>query len=306
MKGELRNKPRVFESITDLQRAFSLPKPLHPLISLLDYSNVQITGEMLATTFVMDFFNITYNESAGCRMRYGQTIYDFDEGGLFFTSPGQPLTGVQTGDSSSGFTLLVHPDFLRHYSLDTKIKSYGFFSYSVTESLHLSDKERTIITGIAKNIGEELETAIDDLSQDVLISQLELLLNYSQRFHKRQFITRKPINNALLDRFDGLLYRYFNDETALVNGLPTVHYLADELHVSPRYLGDMLRALTGQNTQQHIHNKLIEKAKEVLLLSELSIGEIAYRLGFEHPQSFSKLFKSKTHLSPVEFRASFN
>jgi AraC-like DNA-binding protein len=306
MKGELRNKPRVFESITDLQRAFGLPKPLHPLISLLDYSNVQITGEMLAATFVMDFYNITYNESAGCRMRYGQTTYDFDEGGLFFTSPGQPLTGVQTGDSSSGFTLLVHPDFLRHYSLDTKIKNYGFFSYLVTESLHLSDRERTIITGVAKNIGEELETAIDDLSQDVLISQLELLLNYSQRFHKRQFITRKPINNALLDRFDGLLHRYFNDETALVNGLPTVHYLADELHVSPRYLGDMLRALTGQNTQQHIHNKLIEKAKEVLMLSELSISEIAYRLGFEHPQSFSKLFKSKTHLSPVEFRASFN
>ena len=306
MKGELRNKPRVFESITDLQRAFGLPKPLHPLISLLDYSNVQITGEMLAATFVMDFYNITYNESAGCRMRYGQTTYDFDEGGLFFTSPGQPLTGVQTGNPSSGFTLLVHPDFLRHYSLDTKIKNYGFFSYSVTESLHLSDKERTIITGIAKNIGEELETAIDDLSQDVLISQLELLLNYSQRFHKRQFITRKPINNALLDRFDGLLHHYFNDETALVNGLPTVQYLADELNVSPRYLGDMLRALTGQNTQQHIHNKLIEKAKEVFMLSELSISEIAYRLGFEHPQSFSKLFKSKTHLSPVEFRASFN
>ncbi|WP_460939569.1 helix-turn-helix domain-containing protein [Spirosoma humi] len=306
MKGEQRNKPRVFQSITEMQRAFGLPKPLHPLISLLDYSNVRITGEMLATTFVMDFYNITYNESAGCRMRYGQTTYDFDEGGLFFTSPGQPLTGVQTADSSLGFTLLVHPDFLRHYSLDTKIKNYGFFSYSVTESLHLSDKERTIITGIAKNIGEELETAIDDLSQDVLISQLELLLNYSQRFHKRQFITRKPINSALLERFDGLLHRYFNDETALVNGLPTVQYLADELNVSPRYLGDMLRALTGQNTQQHIHNKLIEKAKEVLMLSELSIGEIAYQLGFEHPQSFSKLFKSKTQLSPVEFRASFN
>ncbi len=306
MKTDPRNKPRVFRSITDMQRAFGLPQPLHPLISLLDYSNVQITAEMLADTFVMDFYNITYNESAGCRMRYGQTTYDFDEGGMFFTSPGQPLTGVQTADSTVGFTLLVHPDFLRNYPLDTKIKSYGYFSYSVTESLHLSARERTIITGIAKNIGEELETAIDDLSQDVLISQLELLLNYSQRFHKRQFITRKPINNALLERFDRLLHRYFNDETALVNGLPTVHFLADELTVSPRYLGDLLRALTGQNTQQHIHNKLIEKAKEELTRSELSVGEIAYQLGFEHPQSFSKLFKSKTNLSPAEFRASFN
>jgi AraC-like DNA-binding protein len=306
MKGELRNKPRVFQSITEMQRAFGLPQPLHPLINLLDYSNVQITGEMLAATFVMNFYNITYNESAGCRMRYGQTTYDFDEGGMFFTSPGQPLTGIQPAESKVGFTLLVHPDFLRNYWLDTKIKNYGFFSYLVTESLHLSAKERTIITGIVKNIGEELETGIDELSQDVLISQLELLLTYSQRFYKRQFITRQPINNALLERFEGLLHRYFNDETALVNGLPTVQYLADELHVSPRYLGDMLRALTGQNTQQHIHNKLIEKAKEVLLLSELSISEIAYQLGFEHPQSFSKLFKSKTHLSPVDYRASFN
>ncbi|QJD80350.1 helix-turn-helix domain-containing protein [Spirosoma rhododendri] len=306
MKGELRNKPRLFRSISELQRTFGLPQPLHPLISLLDYSKVRITGEMLAATFAMDFYNITYNESAGCRMRYGQTTYDFEQGGLFFTSPGQPLTGVETYDSTVGFTLLLHPDFLRQYSLATKIKNYGFFSYSVSESLHLSDKERTIITGIAKNIGDELETAIDDFSQDVLISHLELLLNYSQRFYKRQFITRKSIHNALLERFEDLLYRYFNDETASQKGLPTVQYLADELNVSPRYLGDMLRALTGQNTQQHIHNKLIEKAKEVLLLNELSIGEIAYQLGFEHSQSFRKLFKSKTQLSPVEFRASFN
>lgn len=306
MKGEQRNKPRVYQSITEMQRAFGLPRPLHPLISMLDYSKVRITNEMLAAPFVMDFYNITYNESAGCRMKYGQTTYDFDEGGMFFTSPGQPLTGFQTPNDSVGFTLLVHPDFLRNYQLDTKIKNYGFFSYSVTESLHVSDKEKTIITTIAKNIGDELETAIDDLSQDVLISHLELLFNYSQRFYKRQFITRKSINNALLEKFDLLLHTYFNDETALLKGLPTVQYFADELQVSPRYLGDMLRALTGHNTQQHIHNKLIEKAKEVLAISDLTVGEIAYMLGFEHPQSFSKLFKSKTNFSPLEFRASFN
>jgi len=306
MKGELRNKPRVYHSITEMQRAFGLPKPLHPLISMLDYSKVKITGEMLAATFVMDFYNITYNESAGCSMKYGQTTYDFAEGGMFFTAPGQPLTGIQNPESALGFTLLVHPDFLRNYPLDTKIKNYGFFAYSVSESLHLSEKEKTIITAIGKNIGDELETAIDDLSQDVLISQLELMLNYSQRFYKRQFITRKPINNALLERLDLLLHNYFNDETALMKGLPTVQALADELNVSPRYLGDMLRTLTGHNTQQHIHNKLIEKAKEVLTISDLTVGEIAYQLGFEHPQSFSKLFKSKTNLSPLEFRASFN
>ena len=239
-------------------------------------------------------------------MKYGQTVYDFQEGGMFFTSPGQPLTGIKTAESSSGFSFLIHSDFLRGYTLDTRIKTYGFFTYSVNESLHLSGKEKTIISTIAKNIGDELETAIDDISQDVLISQIELMLNYSHRFYKRQFISRKPINNALLEKLDTILNTYFHDKTALMQGLPTVQFLADELNISPKYLGDMLRALTGHNTQQHIHIKLIEKAKEILTVSDLTVGEIAFQLGFEHPQSFSKLFKLKTNLSPLEFRASYN
>ena len=303
---ENKNKLRVFHSITEMQRSFGLPRPLHPLISMLDYSEVEITREMLSHPFVMDFYNITYNESAGCKMKYGQTIYDFEEGGMFFTSPGQPLTGLESAVATSGFTLLIHPDFLRNYTLDIKIKTYGFFSYSVTESLHLSDKEKTIINAIGKNIGDELETALDDISQDVLISQIELLLNYSHRFYKRQFITRKPINNALLERLDRILDTYFNEKTALMQGLPTVQLLARQLNISPKYLGDMLRALTGHNTQQHIHLKLIEKAKEILTISDLTVGEIAFQLGFEHPQSFSKLFKSKTSLSPQEFRTNYN
>lgn len=303
---EQRNKLRVFQSITEMQREFGLPQPLHPLISMLDYNKVEITSEMLSMPFVMNMYNITYNESAGCRMKYGQTTYDFQEGGMFFTSPGQPLTGVETAEASSGFTLLVHPDFLRNYTLDTKIKTYGFFEYSVNESLHLSGKEKAIISAIGKNIGDELEVAIDDISQDVLISLIELLLNYSQRYYKRQFITRKPINNALLENLDKILDTYFNDKTALMQGLPTVQFLAEKLNISPKYLGDVLRALTGHNTQQHIHIKLIEKAKEVLTTSNLTVGEIAFQLGFEHPQSFSKLFKLKTNLSPLEFRASFN
>lgn len=303
---EQRNKLRVFQSITEMQRAFGLPKPLHPMISMLDYSKVEITREMLSEPFVMNLYNITYNESAGCRMKYGQTTYDFQEGGMFFTSPGQPLTGIEAAEATSGFTLLIHPDFLRNYTLDTKIKTYGFFEYSVNESLHLSGKERTIIKAIGKNIGDELETAIDDTSQDVLISHIELLLSYSQRFYKRQFITRKPMNNALLENLDKILDTYFNDETALMHGLPTVQFLAEKLNISSKYLGDVLRSLTGHNTQQHIHIKLIEKAKEVLTTSNLTVGEIAFQLGFEHPQSFNKLFKSKTNLSPLEFRASFN
>ncbi|WP_142528427.1 helix-turn-helix domain-containing protein [Pedobacter westerhofensis] len=301
------NKIRVFHSISEMHRIFALPQPLHPLISMLDYSKTQITPQMLAHPFVMDFYNITYNESAGCRMRYGQTTYDFAEGGMFFTSPGQPLLAIESAESSLGFTLLIHPDFLRNYALDTKIKRYAFFSYSVNESLHLAGKENKIISTIGKNIDEELQTSIDDITQDVLISQIELLLNYSQRYYKRQFITRKPLNNALLEKLDTILDNYFNDKTALMNGLPTVQFLSDQLNISPKYLGDMLRSLTGHNTQQHIHIRLIEKkAKEVLTISNLTVGEIAFQLGFEHPQSFSKLFKSKTNLSPLEFRASYN
>ena len=143
---EQRNKIRVFQSITEMQRVFGLPQPLHPLISMLDYSEVEITREMLSEPFVMNLYNITYNESAGCRMKYGQTTYDFQEGGMFFTAPGQPLTGVETAEATSGFTLLIHPDFLRNYALDKKIKSYGFFEYSVNESLHLSAKEKEIMS----------------------------------------------------------------------------------------------------------------------------------------------------------------
>jgi AraC family transcriptional activator of pobA len=303
---EQKNKFRIFPSIAEMQRVFGLPEPLHQLISMLDHSKVAITREMLAHPFVMNFYNVTYNEFSGCRMKYGQTIYDSEEGGMFFVSPGQPLTGIETATTNKGFTLLIHPDFLRNYTLDTKIKTYGFFDYSVNESLHLSGKEKIIISAIGKSIEDELETAIDDISQDVLISQIELLLNYSQRFYKRQFIMRKPLNNALLEKLDRILDQYFNDKTALMNGLPSVQYLAGELNISPKYLGDMLRTLTGHNTQQHIHIKLIEKAKEVLTISHLTVGEIAFQLGFEHPQSFSKLFKSKTNLSPLEFRASFN
>jgi AraC family transcriptional activator of pobA len=303
---EQKNKVRVFHSITEMQRVFGLPQPLHPLISMLDYSKVAITSEMLRQPFVMDLYNISYNESAGCKMKYGQTTYDFQEGGMFFTSPGQPLTGIETAEATSGFTLLIHPDFLRNYPLDAKVKTYGYFEYSVNESLHLSGKERTIISTIGKNIGDELEVAIDEISQDVLISQIELLLNYSQRFFKRQFITRKPINSALLEKLDKILDAYFNDKMALIHGLPTVQFLADNLNISAKYLGDLLRSLTGHNTQQHIHIKLIEKAKEILTISDISVAEIAFQLGFEHPQSFSKLFKSKTNLSPLEFRASFN
>ncbi len=202
--------------------------------------------------------------------------------------------------------MLIHPDFLWNTPLAKAIRQYEFFDYSVNEALFLSEKEEATITGILKNIKDEYHNNIDKFSQDIIISQIEVLLNYSDRFYHRQFITRKVTNHKILNRLEDILEEYFNGDDLTEKGLPSVQYIAEKLNVSPNYLSSLLKVLTGQSTQQHIHQKLIAKAKERLSTTDLSVSEIAYALGFEHPQSFSKLFKSKTNLSPLEFRKSFN
>lgn len=187
-----------------------------------------------------------------------------------------------------------------------KIKQYGFFSYQVAEALFLSDKEKELIISIFRIMEEELESRIDDFSQAVVIAQIELLLTYAERFYKRQFITRKAVNSELLTRLEEMMEEYFNSGEGAEKGIPGVQYFADQLNLSASYLSDMLRSLTGQNAQQLIHHKIIEKAKEILSTTELSVAEIAFQLGFDYPQSFSRLFKAKTNISPVAFRRSFN
>ncbi len=296
-----------FESLSDAHRAFGLPKPVHPLISLISRATVQEEEVRPSGSHVLNFYKISYKPTLSGKLKYGQNYYDFDEGGLLFASPNQIIGG---NDSNAGecslYTLLIHPDFLWNYPLAKKIKQYDFFSYSANEALHLSDTEKGTIISLFQLIEDELKSRIDDFSQDVVISQIELLLNYANRFYKRQFITRKAISNDLLQKLEETLDEYFDNEQSLSKGIPTVGYLSEILNMSPSYLSDMLRSLTGLNAQQHIHNKLIEKAKEKLSITSLSVSEIAYELGFEHPQSFSKLFKTKTNLSPLEFRRSFN
>jgi len=223
---------------------------------------------------------------------------------LVYTAPNQLFE--LNYNPTTGYLLLIHPDLLLSYPLANKIKQFGFFGYSANEALHISEKEKETIFSIFKIIDEELHNRIDDFSQDVIISQVELLLNYSNRFYKRQFITRKAVNNDFLQKLEEILDDSFNDEKALIKGIPTVQFLAEQLNISPNYLSDMLRSLTGQSTQHYIHNKLIQKAKEKLSTTNLTVSEIAYELGFEHSQSFSKLFKTKTDLSPMEFRHTFN
>jgi len=301
------NNPREFDSLTSVHLSFGLPKPQHPLISLLN-SDDQPNLQRPPGAHVLKFYKISYKTRLSGKVKYGQGYYDFDEGGLLFASPNQIMGSVEENDTEdcSEYTLLIHPDFLLSYPIAKKIKQYGFFSYSTNETLHLSDDEKEIIISIFKIIRHELGSRIDEFSQDVVIAQIELLLTYANRFYKRQFITRKAVSNELLQKLEEILDQYFNDETTAKEGIPTVQYLAEQLKISPSYLSDMLRSLTGQNAQQHIHNKLIEKAKEKLSISNLSVSEIAYELGFEHPQSFSRFFKTKTNHSPLEFRQMFN
>ncbi len=294
-------------SLSEGHRLFGFPKPQHPLISLINGVDVRMEMDKFPPNHVLSFYKIAYKPKLTGKLKYGQSYYDFDEGGLLFASPGQ-IIGNNDNDATvcSVYTLLIHPDFFLGYALAKKIKQYGFFSYAINETLHLSEEEKATIIGIFKMIESELNSRIDDFSQDVVISQIELLLNYANRFYKRQFITRRAINNDLLQRLEEILDTYFADEMTLSQGIPTVHYLSEKLNISPSYLSDILRSLTGQNAQQHIHQKLIEKAKEKLSTTSLSVSEVAYELGFEHPQSFSKLFKTKTSQSPLEFKRSFN
>jgi AraC-like DNA-binding protein len=306
MKKE-ENIPYKFESLSHFHRVLGLPKPLHPLISVIENMDDKVGHNCnLPSPFMLNFYKIAYKPNLRGKFKYGQSFYDFDEGGLVLASPNQVAASLDDNGDHSGYTLFIHPDFLLAYPLAKKIKQFGFFSYSANEALYLSDKEKATIISIFKIIDDELQSRIDDFTQDVIISQIESLLNYSNRFYKRQFITRKAVNNDLLQKLEEILDDYFNNSTSMMQGIPTVQFLSEKLNISPSYLSDMLRSLTGNNAQQHIHNKLIEKAKEQLSTSNLSVSEIAYQLGFEHPQSFSRLFKTKTKLSPLDFRQSFN
>ncbi len=293
-------------SISQLVRVLGFPAPSHPLITLVDYNNASLGMFPKGQKVSLDFYKISFKPTFKGQIKYGQGFYDFEEGGLAFLKPKQIVFPPEELESYEGIALYFHPDFIRNYPLGKTINQYGFFSYDVSEALFLSAKEKEIIANLFATIANELANTIDHFSQDILVSQVELLLNYSNRFYNRQFITRKAVNHDIIASLDSLLNRYFQEENGLRNGLPSVKYVSTELKFSQRYLSDMLRSFTGLNTQQYIQNAIIEKAKEKLSTTNLSISEIAFELGFEHPQSFSKLFKSKTNVSPLEFRYLFH
>ena len=296
---------RVLNTVTDYTRFCGLPAPAHPLLTLIDLAKTRhLPPPATNTTVVQQLYTIWLKKDFKGRLHYGHQSYDFTEGVLGFVAPGQVFSVDDTLDVSqlSGWMLVFHPDLLRKYPLAQKITSYGFFAYQVHEALHLSATEEVVLEGLLSTIRAEYEHPIDGFSQDVLVAQLELLLSYANRFYHRQFVTRRSAENDLTTRFETLLIGYFAQDGEL--SLPTVQYFADALHVSPAYLSDTLRTLTGQTTQQHIHLALIDKAKQILLTTSLSVNETAFQLGFDYPQYFSRLFKKKTGQSPTAFRFS--
>lgn len=299
---------REINTINELHRIRELGKPSHPLISLVDYADVKHYASDNHVNWIQNFYSIAMKKNIQGKMRYGHREYDFDEGLMSFLAPKQTLNVIvdQGDENKSGWILFIHPDFIWNTSLAKSIKQYDFFDYAISEALFLSEKEEQILQTIFLNIQQEITANIDDYSQNIIISQIELLLSYSERFYKRQFITRKKCSHQVLEKLEELLNTYFDDLNEDYKGLPSVQFVAEHLHMSPTYLSGLLKSLTGLSTQQHIHLKIIDKAKERLSTTELSISEIAYELGFEHVQSFSKFFKNKTDQSPLEFRALFN
>ena len=304
MKNTEQNIKKI-NSIKELHSFIGLPSPLNPLITLIDHSSSMSNKQTQNEKLLLNFYNISIKRSFKGKLKYGKNHYDFDEGTMSFIAPNQIISIDSEADrNNDGWSLLFHSDLIRQYPLGKIIKNYGFFSYTVNEALHLSDEEEKTVEAVVQNIQKEINSRLDNFSQDVIVSNLELLLSYCNRFYSRQFITRKMATNDLLTNFENILDKYFTNDSDFT--LPTVEKLATELNVSSSYLSDMLRSLTGQNTQQHIHDKLIEKAKEILTNTNLTVSEIAYQLGFVYSQSFSKLFKSKTNLTPIEYRHSYN
>ena len=301
---------RRFQTISEFHEFVQLPKPEHPLLSVVDVGTVPHRNSEQAASMVMDFYSISVKRMRNVHVKYGQHSFDFNEGVLSFMAPGQVFSiAVANQDEEvekSGWVVYIHPDFIWNTPLAKTIKQYDFWDYSLKESLFLSAKEEATILNIVFAIQQEYISPIDRFSKQVIVSHLNTLLQYADRYYHRQFLTREKANHEVLERVETLLNEYFDRGDLVESGVPTVHYVADCLHLSPKYLSNLLRVVTGQNTQQHIHARLIAKAKERLSTTNLTVSEIAYELGFEHLQSFSKLFKTKTNLSPLEFRASFN
>ena len=294
------------ESISQLNALFQQTAPKHPLISVVDFSKIEKHEKIEEIKLTCGFYSVMFKNHCANKLKYGKEYYDFQEGTLMCIAPKQIITIENNANSENadivGWGLFFHPDLIRGTSLGNKIKEYTFFSYEVNEALHLSDKEKQTLWDCVDKLENELSENIDLHSQTLITSNIELLLNYCARYYDRQFITRKKVNTNLLTKFETILNSYFNSNDQQYKKLPSVKYFADLLFLSPNYLSDLLKKETGKTAQEYLHYYLIEEAKNNLLNTDDPINEIAFNLGFEYPQYFSKLFKSKTGMTPLAYR----
>ncbi len=297
------------QSLSELLKFMELPAPKHPLITFIDYSKTPFSKVMPNKKVICDFYQISFKgDGSNGFIKYGRETYDYQEGSLVYLAPNQvaEYEFSDTSETNKGWSLFFHSDLIRTSSLDAKMKDYVFFEYQTNEALHISEREKELITSILDKIQLELDSNLDDYSEEVIVTNLELLLNYSKRFYNRQFITRKRFDINVIAKFSSLLDDYFNNELQKEFGLPTVHYFAEKLNYSDNYLSELIKKTTDKSVLEHIHYKVIELAKSNLLNSNKSVSEIAYELGFEYSQYFSRLFKKKTGQTPKEFRLQLN
>lgn len=283
--------------------AFVGQETLHPLVSVIDFSKV---GPLRHARKAYGFYAVFLKDVKCGDLKYGRHYYDYQEGTLVFVSPGQVIGNDDNGESfrMQGYALLFHPDLLRNTPLGRNMKDYTFFSYDASESLHMSERERHIITNCLQEIQSELERGVDRHTKSIVTANIEVLLNHCMRFYDRQFITRENVNKDALVEFERLLDAYFETVNPQQIGLPFVQYFADELHLSANYFGDLIKKETGKTAQEHIQLKIIGKAKDLLCGTNKSVSEIAYELGFKYPHHLSRMFKKNVGRSPNEFRQS--
>ncbi len=301
----MKNSAYKVQTIGELHEIAGFEKPKHPLVTVIDFSKVKVNDAPQSGRFICSFYSVNFKNH--CNFVYGRQAFDHKEGTLLCTAPEQIITFDRKKEvkSTEGWGLYFHPELIRNTALGGKIKGYSFFSYAENEALHLSEQEKHILLSILMQMENEYNTNIDHYSHDLIISNIELLLNYCRRFYGRQFITRTNQNKDVIVRFEEYVTEYFNSDKLKYNGLPTVKNCAEAMNLSPNYLSDLLKSETGKNTQEHIHYYLLEKAKTLLVSSDKNINEIAYELGFEYPQSFSKFFKNKVGISPTVFKAGY-
>jgi AraC-like DNA-binding protein len=291
-----------FKSLTEIFNAIGLEKPKHPLIGIIDAATFKTPEHLLDVKMVSDLYCIILKDG-DCGMQYGRNNYDFEEGVLRFIAPGQVVTATDGIESSYGFMLFFHPDLIRNFPLGKTIHQLTFFEYSVHEALHLSNKEENILIDCVNNIKDELNENIDKHSQELLVSNIQLLMNYSKRFYERQFITRVNNNSDVVSKVEEEIIKYYNEKLQLELGTPSPKYFAEKVNLSANYLSDLLKKQTGKNTKEHVDDYIIDLAKTQLLNSEENISEIAFELGFNYPHYFSRLFKRKTGETPLEYRS---